>query len=105
MDDKKREGYLNINSSLYKTRLSAKFSGRKNYIPPDPKKVLSYIPGVVVELLVSDGSAVKKGQDLLIVDAMKMKNRIKSPSDGKVKSIAVKPGTKVGKGTLLLVLE
>jgi biotin carboxyl carrier protein len=103
--DNNKEGFLNINSSLYKTRLSPKFVNRQKYLPPDFKKILSYIPGVVLEILVTEGMQVKKGQDLVIVDAMKMKNRIKSPSDGQVKTIAVTPGTKVAKGRLLMELE
>ncbi|HEX2919756.1 MAG TPA: acetyl-CoA carboxylase biotin carboxyl carrier protein subunit [Bacteroidales bacterium] len=98
-------GILNIDSSLYKTRLSKKYLNRKPYIPVDPKKVISYIPGTVVEILVSQGSHVKKGDELIILDAMKMKNRIKSEIDGKISSITVKIGTKVSKGTTLIELE
>ncbi len=105
MDAERKQGYLNIDSSLYKTKLSRKFENRKSYIPANPKQIMSYIPGVVLEVLVSPGMEVKIGQDLMIVDAMKMKNRIKCALDGRIKSLAVTPGTKVGKGTLLVELE
>lgn len=105
MDTEKTQGYLNIDSSLYKTRLSRKFENRKKYLPADPKKILSYIPGVVIDIFVSPGMEVKQGQDLMIIDAMKMKNRIKCSLDGKVKSIAVTTGSKVGKGSLLMEIE
>lgn len=100
-----KQGYLNIDSSLYKTNLSRKFENRKRYVPADPKNILSYIPGVVLEVFVAPGMTVKSGQDLMTVDAMKMKNRIKSNTDGKVKSVSVTPGSKVGKGTILLEME
>ncbi len=105
METGKKQGYLNIDTSLYQTRLSRKFENRKKYVPADPKKILSYIPGVVLEILVTPGMTVVSGQDLMIVDAMKMKNRIKSNIDGKVKSVLVTTGSKVSKGAVLLELE
>jgi len=48
---------------------------------------------------------VSKGEDLMILDAMKMQNKLKCIMNGKVKSIAVKKGDKVSKGTVLLELE
>lgn len=105
MEKERKEGYLNIDSSLYQTRLSRKFESRTKYVPVDPKQIISYIPGVVLDILVESGSKVKAGQDLMIIDAMKMKNRIKSNLDGRVKSVAVATGSKVTKGSLLLELE
>ena len=48
------------------------------------------------------GQDVKKGDELVILDAMKMQNRLKSAIDGKVKMINVKKGDKVSKGALIL---
>jgi biotin carboxyl carrier protein len=98
-------GFLNINSSLYKTRISNKFNNRKKYRPADPKMILSFIPGTVLEILVQPGQSVKKGDLLLILDAMKMKNRLKSHMDGRIKSIVVSEGDRVSKGILLIELE
>jgi biotin carboxyl carrier protein len=105
MNKEDKLGYLNIDTSLYKTRLSSKFENRKPYKPADPKSVLSFIPGTVMDILVTVGQEVKKGQELMILDAMKMQNLLKCSMDGKVKSIAVKKGDKISKGTLLLELE
>jgi biotin carboxyl carrier protein len=102
-DDK--TGFLNINSSLYQTRISSKFQNRKSYKPADPKIILSFIPGTVLDILIEKGQNVTKGEDLMILDAMKMQNKLKCNMDGKVKSIAVKKGDKVSKGTVLLELE
>ena len=55
--------------------------------------------------MITAGQAVKKGDDLMILDAMKMQNRLKCNMDGKIKSIEVKKGDKVSKGTVLLELE
>jgi biotin carboxyl carrier protein len=98
-------GILNIDTSLYQTRISNKFANRKPYKPSNPKVILSFIPGTVLDILVKQGQYVSKGDDLMILDAMKMQNKLKCSIDGKVKSIAVKKGDKVSKGTILLELE
>jgi biotin carboxyl carrier protein len=96
---------LNINSSLYKTRLSTKFLNRKPYKPADPRIILSFIPGTVLDILVELGQNVKKGDDLMILDAMKMQNRLKSNIDGTIKTIHVNKGARVSKGTILIELK
>ena len=98
-------GFLNIDTSIYHTRISNKFLNRIPYKLSDPRIILSFIPGTVLDILVRPGQMVSKGDDLMILDAMKMQNRLKCTIDGKVKSIAVKKGDKVSKGIVLLVLE
>jgi biotin carboxyl carrier protein len=98
-------GFLNIDTSLYQTRISSKFLNRKPYKPADPKIILSFIPGTVLDILIEKGQNVTKGEILMILDAMKMQNKLKCNMDGTVKSIAVKKGDKVSKGTVLLELE
>jgi biotin carboxyl carrier protein len=105
MNKEDKLGYLNINSSLYQTRLSKKFENRKPYKPADPKLVLSFIPGTVLDIFVTVGQEVKTGQELMILDAMKMQNKLKCSMDSRIKSIAVIKGARVSKGTLLLELE
>jgi biotin carboxyl carrier protein len=105
MKSKDALGYLNIDTSLYKTRISSKFENRKAYKPADPRIILSFIPGTVLDIMIEAGQYVKMGDDLMILDAMKMKNRLKCSIDGRVKSIEVKVGDKVSKGTVLLELE
>ena len=98
-------GILNINSILYKTRLSRKFAARKPYSPADPKAILSFIPGTVLDILVKEGQPISAGDDLMILDAMKMQNKLKAASDGKIKRICVAKGEKVSKGSILIELE
>lgn len=63
------------------------------------------IPGKVVEVSVSEGDKVKKGQGLIVLEAMKMENELASPSDGDIKEISVKEGQTVKAGMGLLVVE
>jgi biotin carboxyl carrier protein len=60
------------------------------------------MPGLVLKLFVSEGTEVKKSDNLFILEAMKMENIIKSPSDVTVKTVKIKPGDKVEKGQVLL---
>jgi biotin carboxyl carrier protein len=96
---------LNINSTRYTTRLSTKFLKRKNFKPANPKIILSFIPGTVLDILVKVGDSVKKNDDLMILDAMKMQNKLKCIADGRIKKIMVNKGDKVSKGTILLELK
>lgn len=98
-------GILNIDGTVYKTKISRKFRNRLPYRDPDPKSILSFIPGTVLDILVKPGQDIKTGDDLIIVEAMKMRNFLKSSLDGRIKNIAVNKGSKVAKGTLLIELE
>lgn len=70
-----------------------------------PRKIIAPIPGRVVSLSVSIGDAVEAGQSVVVVEAMKMANELRSPVAGRVKSINVKPGDKVDAGTTLIMIE
>ena len=63
------------------------------------------MPGLVLKLFVTEGAEVKKGDNLFILEAMKMENIIKSPADVIVKSVKIKPGDKVEKGQVLLIFQ
>jgi pyruvate carboxylase subunit B len=69
------------------------------------KTILAPMPGMVVKIEVEVGDAVKAGQGLVIVEAMKMENELKAPADGVVAKIAVKERQTVDKGAVLIVLE
>jgi biotin carboxyl carrier protein len=98
-------GILNIDTILYSTRISSRFSNRIPYKPVDPHLILSFIPGTVLDILVRQGEPVKKGDDLMILDSMKMQNQLKCNMDGKVKTIMVSKGDRVSKGMVLIEIE
>lgn len=60
------------------------------------------MPGLIINLKVNEGDAVKAGDQLLILEAMKMENILKSPGDGVVKKINVKKGDSVEKNQVLI---
>ncbi|MEO6149101.1 MAG: biotin/lipoyl-containing protein [Mucilaginibacter sp.] len=60
------------------------------------------MPGLVLKVFVTEGSEVKKGDNLFVLEAMKMENIIKSPADVTVKTVKLKPGDKVEKGQILM---
>jgi len=63
------------------------------------------MPGLILDVVVSEGDEVKKGDKLLVLEAMKMENIIKSPGDGKIKSISVSKGQSVDSGQKLILFE
>lgn len=60
------------------------------------------MPGMVLNILVKEGDTVKKGDALLVLEAMKMENILKSPAEGVIKKIAAVKGTAVEKNQLLI---
>lgn len=100
--EKRDNGKLIIDNTTYTTRLSSRFASRKPWALPVEGLIRSFIPGTVTEVLVQTGDTVKKGEDIVILEAMKMKNRLKSHIDGKVVAVNVKPGDRVTKGAVLV---
>ncbi len=66
--------------------------------------VATPMPGAVVRVQVEQGDVVRKGQVLVVVEAMKMENEFKAPSDGRVDKIHVKAGDSVDGGAVLITL-
>ena len=71
--------------------------GRQNIAAP--------MPGKVVRVLVAAGDAVEAGQGLVVVEAMKMQNEMKSPRAGRVAEVRTKPDATVAAGDVLMVIE
>ena len=70
-----------------------------------PAKVSAPMPGKIVRVAASAGQVVKAGECLLVMEAMKMENEIRSPRDGRVKDVLVKEGQAVESGALLILVE
>ncbi len=69
------------------------------------KNVKAPMPGLILDILVEPGQAVSKGDQLLILEAMKMENVLKAEGDGVVKSVEVKKSAAVDKGQVLIEME
>jgi biotin carboxyl carrier protein len=65
------------------------------------QQIIAPMPGKVVRLLVNVGDAVEAGQGLLVIEAMKMQNEIRSPKRGKVERLQAKEGQPVNAGDIL----
>ena len=60
------------------------------------------MPGMVLKIFAAEGNEIKKGDNLFVLEAMKMENIIKSPADVVIKKIKIKSGDKVEKGQILI---
>jgi len=69
------------------------------------QKVVAPMPGRVVRVLVAPGDAVEARQPVVVVEAMKMENELRSPKAGTVKDVAVQAGTSVEAGRVLVVID
>ena len=72
--------------------------------PAGGEKITAPMPGTILAVNVANGSAVKKGDVLMILEAMKMENEIMAPCDGAVTSVSVTKGAAVESGTLLCTI-
>ena len=74
-------------------------------VPAGAEKVTAPMPGTVLAVKVAVGQSVKKGETVVLLEAMKMENEIPAPRDGVIASIAVNKGASVQSGDLLLSLK
>jgi biotin carboxyl carrier protein len=70
-----------------------------------PRNLVAPMPGKIVRLLVSQGAEVEAGAGVLVVEAMKMQNEIKSPKKGTIQKILVSEGAAVNAGDVLAIVE
>lgn len=99
---------LKVNGNTYEAVLKDKYDELLHSLGMDGlnnrkvNELKAPMPGLVLDVLVSEGSAVKKGDALVILEAMKMENILKSPTDGTIKKVGVKKGMAVEKNQLLV---
>lgn len=96
---------LQIEETIYNTQYTKKFENRKFYQPVDPNKILAYIPGTILKIFVKEGTVLKAGDSILILEAMKMRNVVTMPFNGKLRKIYVKEGNIVAKNFLIAEIE
>ncbi len=80
---------------------------KKEVTHPDDKilEIIAPIPGVITAVFKKENEFVKSGQTLLRLEAMKMENEITSSCDGKMIEVKVKPGVRVSKNEVLIVIK
>lgn len=89
----------------YMSRTTHNFRARKPWKPVDKTKVLTLIPGLILKVLVKPGQRVRRGEGVVVLEAMKMANEVQSPWAGTVKAILVEEGQVVMKHAVMLELE
>ena len=105
MSEQENYTALALESGTFETRVTKKFGQRKLFEKQDPRVIKAGIPGVIDTIETGIGTSVKQGDTLMILEAMKMRNKIKAPFDGKIKVVRVATGEKVTKGQGLIELE
>ena len=105
MDEKKEYKNLTIESTKYNTLLNKKFENRKKWVKPNPKQILSYLPGTILDIFVEQDDEVEEGTPLFILEAMKMKNKVFSHMTGRIKALNIKLGEIVPKNKVLVEFE
>jgi len=109
--DDKNNPKIRVNGNTFDIGLVDKFDellkdlGMESMVVNKISEIKSPMPGLVLEIIVEAGTEVKKGDSLLILEAMKMENVIKSPTDGTVKEIHVNPSEAIEKNVLLVSFD
>ncbi len=99
---------VKVNGKKFNVDVKDKFDellhnlGMDNATSKKVNDIKAPMPGMVLNILVNEGQEVKKGDSLLVLEAMKMENILKSPSDGTIKKIIASKGTAVEKNQLLI---
>jgi len=99
---------VKVNNTSYTVDIRDKYDdllhsmGLDNMLTKKVNDMKAPMPGMVLNILVAEGQEVKKGDAIIVLEAMKMENVLKSPTDGIIKKIAVKKGIAVEKNQLLI---
>ncbi|MBS1782531.1 MAG: biotin/lipoyl-binding protein [Bacteroidetes bacterium] len=111
IDRKTKTLWLNINGQTYSVTIKEEIDQLLSKMGLDLKSmqktepVKAPMPGMILKVLVEPGQFIKKGDALIILEAMKMENILKSTSDATVKTVRITEKTAVEKGAILIELE
>ncbi len=95
---------FHIDGTDYLTRLTRKVRERQPWQPADTSRVITQIPGVVTRILVRPGQRLRRGDGVVVLEAMKMRNEVESPWEGTVEAVLVQEGQTVPRGGVLVKL-
>ena len=107
-DHAEKSFLINVNGNNYQLQVKDKFDELLKSLGFDSlntnkvNELKAPMPGLVLDMRVSEGDHVKKGDPVIVLEAMKMENIIKSPTDGIIKKINVKKGVAVEKNQVLI---
>lgn len=99
---------IKVNGNTYTIQVEDQFDqllkklGLDNLAANKVLEIKAPMPGLVLNVVIEEGAEIKKGDNLLILEAMKMENIIKSSTDGIVKKVLIKQGDKVEKNQMLI---
>jgi len=108
-DSSEKTAVIKVNNNIYNVTAKDQFDilldklGLSSLNATKVSEIKAPMPGMVLKVFVSEGMEIKKGDNLFILEAMKMENIIKSPADVIVKTVKIKSGDKVEKGQVLMM--
>ena len=101
--------HLWVGSSRYSVEVSdsRSFRNRKGGTATNqgPQRLAAAMPGKVVRILLQEGARVEAGQGILVIEAMKMQNEIKSPKAGRIQRVMVNDGDALNAGDVVAIVE
>lgn len=111
LNRQEKSAAVKINGNLYTIQIKDQYAillaqlGLDKLDAHQVSEIKAPMPGLVFKILVQEGDEIKKGDNLIVLEAMKMENIIKSPSEGWIKKIQVKVGDKVEKNQLMIIFK
>lgn len=109
LNSEEKRAVVRVNGAQYTIEMEDAFDqllkemGMDSLMAATVSDVKAPMPGKVIRVIAQPGEEVKKGDDLLVLEAMKMENVLQSPADGTIAAVRVSPGDTVDKNTVLVV--
>jgi biotin carboxyl carrier protein len=110
-DYKNKTLIIEVNGSKYALNIEDEYDllvkkmGLSKFVAHKISSIKAPMPGLIIDILIEPGQTIEKGTPLLILEAMKMENVLKSEGDGVVKSIEIVKAQAVDKGQVLIEME